>query len=159
MTAHRSAIQSGDFTHKNKSWYISCHDENEGVIILPATGYIQPRAYTSKAQIPLEDVAISVTALDGTVIAMRLTDRNGLTQPIELPVPDLAESQSPNPEELPFARVNLYARLQGYEQIEIEDLQIFADTTTDQALEMIPLSELPESWGQRELFIIPPQNL
>ena len=41
----------------------------------------------------------------------------------------------------------------------IEDLQIFADTTTDQALEMIPLSELPESWGQRELFIIPPQNL
>ena len=159
MNNHRSDLQGGDFTHKNKSWDISCHDENEGVMILPATGYIQPRAYTSKAQIPLEDVAISVTALDGTVIAMRLTDRNGLTQPIALPVPNLSESQSPNPDELPFAKVNLYARLQGYEQIEIEDLQIFADTTTDQALEMIPLSELPDTWGQRELIIIPPQNL
>jgi hypothetical protein len=126
---------------------------------LSATGYIQPRAFTSKAQIPLEDVAISVTTSDGTIIAMRITDRNGLTQPIEMPVPDLTESQSPDPDEPPFARVNLYARLQGYEQIEIEDLQIFADTTTDQPLEMIPLSELPDSWAQREIFVIPPQNL
>ena len=126
---------------------------------MSATGYIQPRAFTSKAQIPLEDVAISVTTSDGTIIAMRITDRNGLTQPIEMPVPDLTESQSPDPDEPPFARVNLYARLQGYEQIEIEDLQIFADTTTDQPLEMIPLSELPDSWVQREIFVIPPQNL
>ena len=126
---------------------------------MSATGYIQPRAFTSKAQIPLEDVAISVTTSDGTIIAMRITDRNGLTQPIEMPVPDLTESQSPDPDEPPYARVNLYARLQGYEQIEIEDLQIFADTTTDQPLEMIPLSELPDSWAQREIFVIPPQNL
>ena len=89
---------------------------------MSATGYIQPRAFTSKAQIPLEDVAISVTTSDGTIIAMRITDRNGLTQPIEMPVPDLTESQSPEPDEPPYARVNLYARLQGYEQIEIEDL-------------------------------------
>ena len=90
---------------------------------------------------------------------MRLTDRNGLTAPISVPVPDLTESQSPNSPELPFASLNLYARLDGYEQIEIEDLQVFADTTTDQPLEMIPLSEIPASWGQQELFIIPPQNL
>lgn len=126
---------------------------------MPATGYIQPRAFTGRAQIPLENVAITVTATDGTAIAMRLTNRNGLTQPIALPVPDLAESQSPTPEEIPFARVNLYARLHGYEQIEVENLQIFADTTTDQPLEMIPLSELPENWGKSELFLIPPQNL
>ena len=49
---------------------------------MPATGYIQVRAYTSIAQFPLEDVAISVTASDGTVIAMRLTDRNGRIDPI-----------------------------------------------------------------------------
>lgn len=126
---------------------------------MSATGYIQPRAFTGQARIPLENVAIAVTALDGTALAMRLTDRSGLTQPIALPVPDLAESQRPDPDENPFAQVNLYARLEGYEQIEIEDLQIFADTTTDQPLEMIPLSEFPENWGKRELFFIPPQNL
>ncbi|MEE1037433.1 MAG: spore cortex-lytic protein [Oscillospiraceae bacterium] len=129
------------------------------MIDLPSTGYIQVRAYTSYAQIPLKDVAISVTASDGTAIAMRLTDRNGQIAPIEVPVPDLAESQSPDPGERPFAIVNLYARLRGYEQIEAENLQVFAGTTTDQNLEMIPLSELPSQWDQTEIFDTPPQNL
>lgn len=116
-------------------------------------------AFTSKARFPLKDVAITVTATDGTAIAMRLTDRNGRIEPIAIPVPDLAESQSPDPGELPFTRVNLYARLAGYAQIENEDLQVFANTVTVQNLEMIPLSELPASWGEKEIFFTPTQNL
>ena len=54
----------------------------KGVILLPATGYIQVRAYSSTARFPLQNVAITVTATDGTAIAMRLTDRNGLITPI-----------------------------------------------------------------------------
>ena len=104
-------------------------------------------------------MAVTVTATDGTVIAMRLTDRSGKIEPIAVPVPDLAESQSPNPGELPFARVNLFARLKDYVQIENEDLQVFAGTTTNQNLEMIPLSELPDSWGEKEIFFTPVQNL
>ncbi len=126
---------------------------------MPATGYIQVSAFTSKARIPLKDVAVTVTATDGTAIAMRLTDRSGKIDPIEIPVPDLSESQTPNPGETPFAVVDLFARLEGYEQIENADLQVFAGTTTDQDLELIPLSELPASWGQREVFLTPPQNL
>jgi len=126
---------------------------------MPATGYIQVRAYTSTAQFPLEDVAITVTATDGTAIAMRLTDRNGLISPIEIPVPDRSESLQPNPSERPFAVVNLYARVRGYEQIEAENLQVFAGTTTYQNLEMIPLAELPNAWDQRVVFDTPPQNL
>lgn len=126
---------------------------------MPATGYIQVRAYTSTAQFPIEDVAITVTAADGTAIAMRLTDRNGLISPIEIPVPDRAESLQPNPPERPFAIVNLYARARGYEQIEAENLQVFADTTTYQNLEMIPLAEFPAAWDQTIIFNTPPQNL
>ena len=126
---------------------------------MPDTGYIQVSAYTSKARFPLKDVAISVTASDGTLIAMRLTDRSGRIEPIAIPVPDRTESLSPDTSEIPFTRVNLYARLPGYIQIENEDLQVFSGTVTDQNLEMIPLSELPESWGEKELFITPRQNL
>ena len=61
---------------------------------MSAKGYIQVHAYTSQARIPLKDVAITVTAEDGTAIALRLTDRNGKIRPIEIPVPDKAESQS-----------------------------------------------------------------
>lgn len=126
---------------------------------MPSTGYIQVRAYTSTAQFPLQDVSITITAQDGTAIAMALTDRSGKIRPIAVPVPDLIESQSPDPGERPYAVVNLYARKRGYEQIESENLQVFADVTTLQNLEMIPLSELPGSWDQTVIFDTPPQNL
>lgn len=131
----------------------------KGVIPLPDTGYITVHAYTSYALLPLKDVAITVTAPDGTAIALRLTDRNGLIVPIEVPVPPRSASLTPNSGETPFTAVNLYARLRGYEQIEIENLQVFANTTTNQNLEMIPLSEFPGAWNQTEIFDTPRQNL
>lgn len=109
--------------------------------------------------LPLENVAIAISAEDGTAIALRITDRNGLISPVEIPVPDLSESLSPDPPERPYSVVNLYARLRGYEQIEAENLQVFANTTTNQELMMIPLSELPGSWDKTILFNTPPQNL
>ena len=63
------------------------------------------------------------------------------------------------PGKSPITTVNLYARLKGYEQIEAENLQVFADTITNQNLEMIPLSEFPNQWDQTEIFNTPPQNL
>lgn len=104
-------------------------------------------------------MAITVTASDGTALAMRITDRNGLITPIEIPVPDKSESLQPDPSETPFTNVNLYARLKGFEQVEMENLQVFADTTTDQNLELVPLSELPGAWDQTAIFFTPPQNL
>ena len=126
---------------------------------MSATGYIKVNAYESYARLPLKDVAVTVTAEDGTAIALRLTDRSGQIAPIEIPVPDLADSQAPDPGERPYAAVNLYAHLQGYELIESENLQIFADTTTVQDLIMIPLAELPQQWDQTAIFLTPPQNL
>ena len=126
---------------------------------MSATGYIQVRAYESFALLPLENVAITVTDQDGTAIAMRLTDRNGRIGPIEIPVPEISYSLAPDPGEKPFTNVNLYARKKGYEQIENENLQVFAGITTDQNLEMIPLAELPDRWDRTEIFLTPPQNL
>lgn len=126
---------------------------------MPPSGYIQVHAYTSYAQLPLEDATVTVTASDGTAIAMRLTDRSGKIQLIEIPTPERSESQSPDRVESPFTIVNLIARHPGFEQIEAENLQVFADTVTNQDLEFIPLSELPQTWDQTELFDTPPQNL
>ncbi len=126
---------------------------------MPATGYIQVHAYTSFAQLPLKDVAVTITAEDGTAIAMRLTDRSGRIQPVAVPVPNRDASTSPGTGELPFTAVNIYARLKGFEQIENENVQVFADTTTLQNLEMIPLSELPGAWDKTEVFPTPPQNI
>ncbi|MBO5867742.1 MAG: hypothetical protein J6Q54_02395 [Oscillospiraceae bacterium] len=124
------------------------------------TGYIQVYAYASNARIPLKDVAIVITNTGGEAIAMRLTNRSGkLDQPIEIEVPQFSASQAPDTGIIPFASVNLYARLKDYEQIEIENLQVFPQTTTDQDLQMIPLAEFPDSWSKTEIFNTPPQNL
>lgn len=116
-------------------------------------------AYASNAQIPLQDVSVTVSATDGTAIALRLTDRSGRIDPIPIPVPDREESLTPNPSEQPFVTVNLIARLRDYEQIFVDDVQVFADVTTNQDLALIPLSELPASRSKSETFLTSRQNL
>ena len=134
--------------------------KRKGGNFLSAIGYLQIHAYTSKAQIPLKDVALTVTDLSGSAFAMRLTNRSGqLDDPLSIEVPDLSASQSPNTGIIPFTSVNLYARLENFEEIEVEHVQVFADTITVQNLEMIPLSELPGNWNKAEIFDIPAQNL
>ena len=127
---------------------------------MSAIGYIQVRAYASYAQIPLKDVAVTVTDTDGSAIAMRLTNRSGqLDQPISVDVPDISAGQTPNTGIIPFSLVNLYARLKDYEEIFIKNLQIFPNTVTTQNLELIPLAEFPDKWNKSEEFDTNIQNL
>ena len=100
-----------------------------------------------------------VTTPTGDAIAMRLTDRSGQIEPIAITVPDKSASQTPDTGITPFTDINIYARLENYEQIEAENVQIFPDIVTDQNLEMIPLSEFPNKWTQTEIFKTPAQNL
>lgn len=130
------------------------------MVFLASVGYIQVHAYTSNAQIPLKDASITVTDMNGSTIAMRLTNRSGLlNEPITIDVPDLSAGQSPNTGIVPFSSVKLFGKVEDYEEIEVENVQVFPNTITVQNLEFIPLSELPEQWIKAETFVIPAQNL
>ena len=127
---------------------------------MPAIGYIQVHTYTTNAQIPVVDAAIAITHSDGNALALLLTNQNGmLDEPVELEVPDLSAGQSPNTGILPYSIVNIYARAPDFEEIIIKNLQVFPDTVTNQNLELIPLSEFPETWNQAEIFDTQTQNL
>lgn len=127
---------------------------------MPSTGYIQVHAYTSNAQIPLSGVAVSVTDPQGALIAARLTNKSGqLDLPVAINVPDVSAGQTPNTGIIPYININIYGRIENYEQIEAENVQVFPNTTTIQNLEFIPLSELPGAWNQTEIFRTPAQNL
>lgn len=129
------------------------------MITLASTGYLSVHAFAGASQIPLQDVAVAITDSNGDPIALRLTDRSGQIQPIAISVPDLSASQRPDTGIVPYTLVNIYARKENYEQIEAENVQVFADTVTDQNLQFIPLSELPENWNKAEIFRTTPQNL
>jgi hypothetical protein len=122
-------------------------------------GYIQVRAFTSRGQIPLENVAIAVSSQDGIVLGMRLTDESGLIDPIEVTVPDIQNSQQPNTGLPAYLSVNLGAGLENYESIVIQNLQVFPGTPTVQDLEFIPLAEYPTNYRRTETIVIPSQNL
>lgn len=126
---------------------------------MSATGYIQARATTSRALIPVENVAVSLVDDQGRLLGLRITNSSGLTTPIKIEVPDLQNSQTPDTGKAAFTTVNLYARADGYEQILVRNIQAFADVVTTQDLNMIPLSELPPKWNQAEVFDTPAQNL
>ena len=126
---------------------------------MSAIGYIHARAFASNAQIPLRDVAVVITAPDDTAIAMRVTDRSGLISVIEIPVPNLSESQEPGAEEKPYALVNMYAYRNGFGPFESRNIQVFAGTTTFQDIKLIPLSQLPRGEEDSMNVDTPPQNL
>ena len=46
-----------------------------------------------------------------------------------------------------------------FERILVENVQIFANITTDQNFALIPLAEQPEVWNMTEVFTIPAQEL
>ena len=126
---------------------------------MPENGYIRVRAYMSSAQIPLENVAVTICSSDGTAIAMRLTGRSGLTEPVAIPAPDRADSEQPEKNGQPFTDLILYAWKSGFEQIRASNVQVFSGVTTIQDLEMVPLSELPNQWDEQIFYNTPPQNL
>lgn len=91
---------------------------------------------------------------------MRLTNRDGqLDVPIEVQTPDISAGLQPNTGVLPFSVVNLSARLENYEEIDVDNVQVFPGTQTEQELEMIPLAELPSAWNKVEIFDTSKQNL
>ena len=53
---------------------------------------------------------------------MRLTDRNGSITPIAIPVPAPSAGLTPDTGVVPYTAVNVYARLEGFEQVENENL-------------------------------------
>ena len=91
---------------------------------------------------------------------MRLTNRNGqLDAAIPISVPNRNASLTPDTGVTPYTTIRLYAKRTDYEEIDVDGVQVFPGTVTEQNLEMIPLSELPKSWNKAEQFQTFTQNL
>lgn len=127
---------------------------------MSSTGYLQVHAYTSNARMPLENVTVAITDENDALLALRTTNSSGmLTAALPLDAPAAATGQRPDSGQRPYRWVNLYARLENYELLEVLQLQIFDQTVTDQPLQLIPLAELPGSWNQAQSVLTQPQQL
>ncbi len=130
---------------------------------MAATGTILTRVFTSQAQIPVAGATVAFTQRSPaqgrhTLLALRVTDANGRTEPVLVPTPDLSASESPGTAD-PFAVCDIWVEAPGYELLVVEDVQIFPGTQTLQELDLIPLPEQSAALLPEAPVIIPPQNL
>ena len=130
---------------------------------LDQQGSVVARVYTSDAKIPVQGATVIFTKIaeDGQreLLAVRLTNYDGYTDPIFVDAPPLAASQNYTPGSDAYSIISITAEDNNYGRILVRNAQVFPDTETVQEFMLVPSPMLPEQFGQTEVFIIPPQTL
>ena len=93
------------------------------------------------------------------LLAVRVTNFDGLTDPVAIETPPMAESRSYQNTSVPYAVIDIRAEHSGFDRVIVQNAQVFPDTETRQELSLIPTPELPSSFDRTETFVVPPQNL
>ena len=126
-------------------------------------GTVVVRLSTSSARIPLQGATVTITKrLPGSktqLLAVRVTNFDGLTDPVAIETPPRAERRSDQNTSVPYAVIDIRAEHLGFDRVIVQNAQVFPDTETRQELSLIPTPELPSSFDRTETFVVPPQNL
>ena len=130
---------------------------------MDSQGTVVVRLSTSSALIPLQGVTVTITKTrpDGTkeLLAVRVTNFDGLTDPVMVETPPMAESQSYQNTSIPYAVVDIRVERTGFDRVLVKNAQVFSNTETRQELSLIPTPDLPSSFDRTETFVVPPQSL
>ena len=126
-------------------------------------GSIIAQIVTSAAQIPVAGATLTISRKlpDGgqELLAVRMSDYDGFTEPFELPTPPASDSQTRQTAEMPYALVDLRGERAGYDRVFIHNAQIFPGIQTLQQIVLIPTPTLPENYAETQEFDIPAQEL
>ena len=129
---------------------------------MQAQGTLVVRLFTSAAQIPLQGATVTVTKRlpDGEtkLLAVRITNFDGFTDPVSIDTPPMIESQSYQAGLIPYSVVDIRVERAGFDRVIIENAQVFPDTQTRQEVALIPTPENPGAFDRTETFLVPPQN-
>lgn len=129
-----------------------------------ASGRLNVRVYTSRAQIPVEGATVVVTGKGKSgkleLLSIQTTNSSGSIAPVEIATPLEAESTSPeNNGTAPFAVCDVWAEHPGFAMLVVENVQIFPGVDTFQAMDLSPLGEGESSLMETQVRDIPAQNL
>ena len=126
-------------------------------------GSIIAQIVTSAAQIPVAGATLTISRElpDGgqELLAVRMSDYDGFTEPFELPTPPASDSQTRQTAEVPYALVDLRTERTGYARVLVRGAQVFSGVQTLQQLVLIPTPTLPENYAETQEFDIPAQEL
>ncbi len=126
-----------------------------------AEGYIIAQVYTSRAIIPIMDASVSITQEKEdkrVVIGVRKTNENGKTHPVTITTTNEELSLSPGLR-TPFTTCDVQIEHPDFYTMLIKDVQIFANTTSIQNAELVPIESGSNTKNAVEAFRVLPQDL
>ena len=107
-------------------------------------GSLIVKASTASGAIPLENVTVVIQGVDidnsDTLISL-VTDRDGITQKVELSAPPTGLSSLPSPPSRPYSLYNIDVYKQGYYPQHYNGVPIFENITAIQNALLVPISE------------------
>lgn len=115
-------------------------------------GLLKVNAFFRNIGFPAENVRVSISDPETeTEIAVMNTDSEGQLPLLRLPCPSAEYSQSSDSPR-PFSQYDLEASLEGYGNVSIKNIQIFAESTAIQNISLTPQYEnidipYPTLWG------------
>ncbi len=104
-------------------------------------GKLQIITTTASKALPLEGVSLSVFDPVTEKVYELTTDAEGYAEAILIDAPDRALSLDASYEGIPYSKVDLTALKEGFQQISIFGIQIFAQETALMELDMTPIAE------------------
>lgn len=125
-------------------------------------GFIRARSYTGSNSLPVANVKVTLTRVDIVNAADNVsfnTGSEGLSEDIRVSTPlALYSLDENNTTVLPYAIYNVFATVDGYEDLFIEGVQVFAQQIAMLELAMIPQNSEQAAIGDNE-FIVPEHHL
>lgn len=125
-------------------------------------GKIFVRVTLSKAQIPIMGAHVNFLKSDGAasiLLKTQLTDENGKTSEIEFDTPDEENSQNDINSDDRFFVCDIVITHPLYYTTYIKNVQIFANQTSIQEVNVLPVEEDADPSGIYETIDITSQNL
>lgn len=105
------------------------------------TGYIKAEVTTGGGAVPIENAVVLITKKDGGktyLLKMLITDESGSTETVALPAPSASFSETPSPEEKPFADYYISAYAEGFYAENDMEVPVFSGVKSIQPIALIP---------------------
>ena len=112
-----------------------------------SVGYIIVKVSTASGAIPVENVTVVLQGNDennGNVFYSLSTNRDGLTEKVNLPAPSVTLSSVPSPSSRPYSTYNIDVYREGYYPQHYTNVPIFAGITAVQNARIIPVENFDE---------------
>ena len=109
--------------------------------MLDSAGTLRVRAYTAGGALPIAGAVVRIIGAEEAnrlVSRSLITDRNGITEAVSLPAPNISYSLSPSPIEAPFAVYDVEISAEGYYSKRINGVSVFSGVDSVQLANMIP---------------------